>query len=42
MKKTAAHAAQILKARLGNDYETFRDVLVQIDYQALKTALLSA
>lgn len=41
MKKTAARAAEILKKRLGDDYEKFRDVLVQIDYQALRTALLT-
>lgn len=42
METTAARAAEILKKRLGNDYEKLREVLVQIDYQAFKTALLSA
>ena len=41
MKEIAERAAKVLKKRLGNDYETFRDIILRIDYAQLKTALLS-
>ncbi|EYR81958.1 DUF3102 domain-containing protein [Shinella sp. DD12] len=42
MEQTARTAARILKARLGEDYEKFRDAFLRIDHRQLKTALLSA
>lgn len=42
MKQVAAHAATILRARLGNDYEKFRDAFLQIDFNELKAALMRA
>lgn len=42
MKKIAAHAAKILKARLGADYEKLRDAILQIDHHQFKAALLDA
>ncbi|KQY16322.1 hypothetical protein ASE23_20280 [Rhizobium sp. Root73] len=42
MKLIAERAANILKARLGNEYEKFRDAFLKIDHSRLKAALLSA
>ena len=42
MKKIAARAATILKARLGNDFDALRDALLQINYSEFRAAMQQA